>query len=221
MSNRVLFAIGAACSALFMLLAWHVHSGGFLTSVDTALANELHNTVSVGRIMFFRYVTQLGMQGVTLIGVLGAIRLLFLKDWSRAAGWIVAFVGVFMLNSLLKLLFDRPRPVFDQPFVTELFSSFPSGHAMSVVLGWGMLLWLVYMLTKQRTLRDLAAVGVFMVILLVGISRMILGAHYLTDVLGGWLAGSAWLCLCLGWMHSRSHAVTGIELPITESSVLP
>ena len=95
----------------------------------------------------------------------------------------------------LKLLFARDRPL-DQVIPAEGYS-FPSGHAFASTVFYGMMVYLVWRLTERPWARAGAAVGGVTVIAAVGLSRVYLNVHYFSDVVGGWLAGSAWLVACL------------------------
>ena len=104
-------------------------------------------------------------------------------------------VGGAILSTALKALFDRPRP--DLPAVAKVFTaSFPSGHATVsavVFLTIGVLLAEAAETTRLKAFY--LGVAIFMT-LVVGASRVYLGVHYPTDVLAGWMLGTAWALLC-------------------------
>ena len=95
----------------------------------------------------------------------------------------------------LKALFARDRPL--EQVVTAHGYSFPSGHAFASTVFYGMMIYLVWRLTKNVGARAAAAVVGSLMFLAVGLSRVYLNVHYLTDVVGGWLAGGAWLVASL------------------------
>ena len=95
----------------------------------------------------------------------------------------------------LKALFARDRPA-DQIIQATGFS-FPSGHAFASTVFYGMMVYLVFRLTERTWARAMAVVIGPLMILSVGLSRVYLNVHYLSDVLGGWLAGATWLGACL------------------------
>jgi undecaprenyl-diphosphatase len=99
-----------------------------------------------------------------------------------------------LLNSTVKVLVDRPRPTFADPVATARGLSFPSGHAMAVAVNYGALL-LVYLPALARRWKRVATIVAMTIVVAVGVSRLVLGVHYVTDVLGGWLLGLAWLAL--------------------------
>ena len=100
------------------------------------------------------------------------------------------------MNILLKHLFHRQRPVLENPLVTLSSYGFPSGHTMGATLFYGAVAILVAHSVRTWRLRVLIFCIAVAVVVLIGISRIYLGAHYLTDVLGAIAVGLAWLAFC-------------------------
>jgi membrane-associated phospholipid phosphatase len=126
--------------------------------------------------------------------------------WRKQPYWLVAvWLSVFggmLLNKLLKFAFHRARPHFDDPILTLTSYSFPSGHTMMATVLYGVLAAYFVASTKQSTLRVLIILLASLMILLVGFSRIYLGAHYLSDVVGAMAEGLAWLSLSLIAVYS-------------------
>ena len=148
-----------------------------------------------------RDITALGSFSVLGIIVILVFAYLLLVGKHRT-GWFMVFavVGGTIISTVLKMLFDRPRPDFTG--VAEVFTaSFPSGHAtVSAVV----FLTIGAMLAEASPERQLKRffVGVAIALtLLVGVSRIYLGVHYPTDVLAGWSLGAAWALLCTTAAH--------------------
>lgn len=112
---------------------------------------------------------------------------------------VAAFVAAatFGANSVLKELFHRPRPdtEYARGMILETYS-FPSGHAASSVVVFGLLAYIAYHLLPQP-FGGIVAGLLILLILLIGISRIYLGAHYPSDVLAGWLVGSIGLAIII------------------------
>src|SRR5262249_27588584 len=137
---------------------------------------------------------------------LGAVLVVFLW-WRRerlmALACAAAMAGGASLNVGLKLFFKRDRPWFGDPVLRwiddpehnahDLNRSFPSGHSMGAVIGYGLLGFTLVLFLPNRTLRVVALTVLTVVVLLVGFSRIYLGAHYFSDVMGGYAAAAAWL----------------------------
>ncbi|MFO8084924.1 MAG: phosphatase PAP2 family protein [Desulfobacterales bacterium] len=144
-----------------------------------------------------RDITSLGGYAVLALVVVVSGGYFILKRNNAPAIHLFAVlaVGTWVCN-FLKVLFSRPRPDIEHMVYVASYS-FPSGHAMlsaSVYLTLAILL--VHMETRRQIKIYLLSLAVLMT-LLVGLSRIYLGVHYLTDVLAGWLAGTAWALICL------------------------
>ena len=138
--------------------------------------------------------------GLTVTAVVGFLALHGM--YKNAAYVLVASIGGWFLNDLLKSMFARPRPSI-VPHLREVWSlSFPSGHALTsavVYLTLGVLL----MRVAERRLVKWYCLGLAMTATaLVGASRVYLGVHYPTDVAGGWLIGMCWALVF--WLIERS-----------------
>jgi undecaprenyl-diphosphatase len=104
-----------------------------------------------------------------------------------------------VLVQLIKLLVARPRP--GAGLVTALGYSFPSGHAAAAAAGWGAIAVVLMELTTRWSTRVVLATAGLLIALLVGVSRVYLGAHEPTDVLGGWALGAAWVAGLTAALH--------------------
>ena len=87
---------------------------------------------------------------------------------------------------------NRPRPIVDNPVATALGKSFPSGHTMSATVVYGALLVAFWRMLPKRW-RPVAVAATVCLVLAVASSRLLLGVHFLSDVIGGFLLGIAWL----------------------------
>jgi undecaprenyl-diphosphatase len=125
-----------------------------------------------------------------------------------AAAWlmIAAVFGGIALNDLLKLAFGRPRPDLVYQSVRVFTSSFPSEHAELSAIGY---LTVAALLAQNQSSFK---IGLYFIVLaalltmLIGVSRVYLGVHYPTDVLGGWCVGAAWALGCwqlMTWIEHR------------------
>lgn len=116
--------------------------------------------------------------------------------YSAALLWVAA-LGAGIVNSALKMLFDRPRPqLFEWRTDYAGLSSFPSGHSMTAMTVYATLAYLVVRLEPSRRLRRITIGVAALVILLIGITRLYLGVHYPSDVIAGYLVGLIWATVC-------------------------
>lgn len=118
-----------------------------------------------------------------------------MRHWVASAA--LSVYGGMFLNVLLKNVFQRARPHFENPILTLTSYGFPSGHTMAATVFYGTLCAFVLSQTARWQWRILAISGAAFMIGLVGFSRMYLGAHYLTDVLGAMVEGLVWVALSL------------------------
>lgn len=104
-------------------------------------------------------------------------------------------------NVLLKLFFARPRPNYPR-LIEESGYSFPSGHAMGSLMFYGLLIYFLWQSKFSKTLKVIGTIILTLLIFLIGISRIYLGVHYPSDILGGFLASSFLLCFGIFFYQS-------------------
>ena len=135
-----------------------------------------------------------------LIGIILFFVVLFFvykRRWPSLVTLIVAVPGGMLLNEWVKILVHRPRPFLEGPFVDWSGYSFASGHTIGATLLYGQLALFVVPAIKSRHWQRLIVLAAALLVLLVGFSRLALGAHYLTDVLAAIVFGILWLVFCL------------------------
>lgn len=148
------------------------------------------------------------MIGVTWIGspgiyLLAPLTILWLWYWRRqrmtALALTVSVAGAGILGAALKILFARPRPTVFPPLISELTYSFPSGHTLAAIAFYG---FIAYLLWQQD--RRMGAVLAWLFALLIALSRIYLGVHYPSDVLGSFSIGLLWLGVVIGGYRYRT-----------------
>jgi undecaprenyl-diphosphatase len=188
----------AVSAFFFALLAQDVVTAGRLTLIDARLSVWLHAHSRAHLTTFFLLVSQLHSSVVISITALMISAYLWSKHLRY---WVLTFLltifGGMLLNVLLKNLFVRPRPHFENPILTLNTFSYPSGHTMLAVVFYGTLSVFAVSHLRMWKYRVLALIAAILMISLVGFSRMYLGVHYLSDVLGAVAEGLAWLAVCL------------------------
>ena len=181
------------CLVGFGLLAWLVSQPG-IPPIDTATTASMHGLASPTLDTLMNAATLLGSSPVltTVVG-LAVVLLVVQRRRMEAVFLVIALVGTLVINDGLKLLVQRPRPGFDWAEVWPE-TGFPSGHSMNsfvVYLAIALVIWQV----RGRRAGIVALVLATALAVSVGISRIYLGAHWLSDVIGGYLAGALWLLL--------------------------
>jgi undecaprenyl-diphosphatase len=171
---------------------------GETQAMDESILRMMNDMGSPWLDMVALEVTALGARLVVIMMVLVASAFLWhtRHHYSAALLW-VSMMGAGLVNSALKLSFNRPRPdVF--PWRTQHvgLASFPSGHAMTAIVVYGTLAFLIARLAPTRLLRRLVWLTAIVVILLIGWSRLYLGVHYPSDVAAGFVLGTGWAVIC-------------------------
>ena len=197
----VLLVVGAAW--LFAALAWAALHGES-HALDEAVLRALRDPLAPARLRgpawlagAARDVTALGSHAVLVpLFVAAAVFLVLLRKPALALGVLVAGSGAMWLNGTLKQLFARPRPQVVPPLVSVGNASFPSGHALLAAAVYLSIAVLVARLVPYRRVRLYVLGLAATLVVLVGISRVVLGVHYPTDVVAGWVVGGLWALLC-------------------------
>jgi membrane-associated phospholipid phosphatase len=168
-----------------------------LTEFDLQLAISLHHNGTVDQIGIFKTITHFGdYRTLAVVGLAVLLVLLFSRRWLLLIGWVVALAGSGFLNAMLKAFFQRGRPVFDNPWLTEPGWSFPSGHAMGSLVAYGMLAYILTVAWRAPFPRTIVSLSLGLV-LAIGFSRIYLGVHFFSDVIAGYAAATMWLAICV------------------------
>lgn len=160
--------------------------------IDTALSHAAYSLRSPVLTGIMHAVSFLGNEFIIITGGIIALFLIVKRHKREATFFFLTVFSGFLLNSLLKYLLKIPRPTID-PLYIEMFYSFPSGHAMNSFIFYGTLAYLTYHLTHNKKISLTVTFLSVILIFLIGFSRIYLGVHYPSDVIGGFLAGFWWL----------------------------
>lgn len=186
----------AGMTLLLAALAEHVVTGRPLTLLDEQLSAWISRNRTPQLTTFFMVITALGSTAVAVVlAVAAGIYLLRRRQRYWFAAITLTIVGGATLNRLLKTAFQRARPQLDDPVGTFAGYSFPSGHTVTATVVYGAIALLLFTRVKTLRARALVIASAALLILLVGFSRIYLGAHYLTDVLAAMAEGVAWISL--------------------------
>jgi undecaprenyl-diphosphatase len=183
---------------VFAHIAEDVVTGDRITVIDAMLAHWLHAHAAPG-------LTKLMIAVAYWHSVAGTSVMTLLVGWwlyrRGARDWLLALVatvvGGMLLNVVLKVMFHRARPHFDEPLLTLSTYSFPSGHAVSATLVYGFIACYLVRHLHGWAARAGVVFAASLLVALVAVSRMVLGVHYLSDVLAAVAEGCAWLAVCL------------------------
>ena len=190
-------AISAAAAGVFSGLAWQLGASSSLGAADALFLQALRPTVSPGVRQLFAGLTHAADTAtLTALSGAGAIALLARRQRLLAAAWVLAITGNGLLNTSLKQAFGRLRPAQVEGYLAAPGLSFPSGHSSGAVVAYGMAAYLALRLLPARWHLPAWLLAVALAFS-VGASRVVLQAHFASDVLAGLASGSAWLALCI------------------------
>lgn len=184
-------------------LGEHIAEGNPLTLTDVKLSAWIEANRSPIWTRALRVATELGATWWSITTALGFG--IFLISRRRfywlAALWLSVFGGM-LLNLQLKSVFQRARPSFSNPVLSLTGYSFPSGHTMAATVLYTVSAAYLVTQIKRGPARMFVIAAAAFLIIIVGFSRIYLGAHYLSDVLGAMAEGIAWSSLCLTLFYS-------------------
>jgi len=174
-----------------------------LTRFDLTLTTWIRAHTTPFGDKIFVGVSALGSPGaMAVIGSAGALFLLVRRKWLVLSAWVGAFAGAGLLTLILKNLIQRPRPAGSSTFLYAMTFSFPSGHALGSLVGYGMLSYVVGSTWVQSvTGRVRLGIATAALVLVIGISRLYLGVHYFSDVVAGYAVGILWLSVCISGLQ--------------------
>ncbi len=139
-----------------------------------------------------KFITNFG--GAIFLIILTIVLFLVIKNKKIGASIFSNLVIVTVLNQLLKNILQRPRPT-EFRIIEETGYSFPSGHSMTSMAFYGYLIYLIYKYVKNKYVKWISIVLLGILICSIGISRIYLGVHYTSDVLGGFLISVSYLVI--------------------------
>jgi len=185
-----------------------------ITTIDLDVANWFHQHAKSGWTPLMLVVTHWH----ALFGSFVMCVLLGGFFYTRGAHYwlaslVLAMSGGMLLNLGLKYIFQRARPTFEDPLLTLSSFSFPSGHTSGATLLYGVLAAYLVCVSRGWGVRALVACAGVAMVALVALSRVYLGAHFLSDVLAAMAASAAWLTMCITAMSTlrRRHAISNTE----------
>lgn len=157
-----------------------------------------------------RFGTSAVMSAVALVVLLTLHR----HNWRAVAvGWVLVMGGGKLVEELLKHTIHRARPIGAIQQLNNPSYSYPSGHAMGAMIGYGVLAYLILLRVHRPPARAAVTAAAALVILAIGLSRLVLGVHYFTDVVGGYAAGAVWLALSLAAVEGARVRFAGDTRP--------
>jgi membrane-associated phospholipid phosphatase len=168
-----------------------------LAGADHQIAGWFHTHLSQTFVNILHILSEPGSaEWIGIVLFLATIFFVWKRAWPALVTMVVAVPGGMLLNELLKLAVHRHRPFLDGWFVDWSGYSFASGHTIGATLLYGQLLLFTVPLIKAKSWQRLVIFSAALLVMLVGFSRIALGAHYLSDVIAAIVLGVVWLIFC-------------------------
>jgi membrane-associated phospholipid phosphatase len=185
-------------SAIFAVVGYSLLTNGSLVQLDMSVYKELLAQAKaapplLNDIMLFGFF--LGKQSIQLIAMLLSLYFLSQRYWLEFGMLQISMQGGGILKNFFIDYFSRPRPPEQLGFVTTTLPSFPSGHTMGTIICYGFLAYLLVPKMPSLFWKWTLGIGIALLILFEGFSRIFHANHYLTDVVGGYALGFAWVVL--------------------------
>lgn len=191
-------ALIAAAAVVVAVLTWQVDSGAAVTRLDARvldwmIAHRGEPLTSVARV-----ITDLGdTLSMTVLATITVCWLLWQRHWACAVLVAVTSLGAGLLVVVIKQLVGRNRPPELSRLVYEPSLSYPSGHTLGSTVVVGIVAITLIPRLRRQWVRVVATVLAVLFPVAVGLSRVYLGVHWLSDVLAGWTIGLIWLAVCV------------------------
>lgn len=214
----VLFLVMGYILALFFGLVEDVVTSDTIVATDFFVSQQMSVLSESPVVPFFIFITSFASTATTcLIVLLVCILCWVIRQRYILIGLLIATLGSTIFTFLSKLLFHRTRPV--DILLFERTDSFPSGHATITVALYGFLAYMAIRLSRNFAMQVRIAVITIFFSLLIGLSRILLNEHYLSDVLGGFLVGALWLTVAISvteWLKMRNKIDWQIGWSVTQ-----
>jgi undecaprenyl-diphosphatase len=181
-------------SLMFGGLTYNLVAQGPLLAWDKALANTLPAIALKGPAFVKGLMDAgfyIGKAVIVVLGLLLGFYFIYKRYWQELAMLTIGMAGESLLFFSLTNLFARPRPP-TQVWIIVSLPGFPSGHAISVVVFYGLLAYLLAPKMRSAFWKGMVVAAALLIIGFVGFSRIFTGGHYLTDILAGYAVGIAW-----------------------------
>lgn len=190
--------LGVAMSLLSFVLFYKLTEGVLYHQVnffDLTISHFIQSFRTPWLTVVMYFLTFLGGDVIVIGTVLISSVFLWKKQRSQALFFLFTVMMGFAMNLTVKQLVARPRPA--NPLYHEMFYSFPSAHAMTSFIFYAVLVFGIFHYTRKKRLSLIMGLVMIVLVGFIGISRIYLGVHYPSDVLGGFVAGFWWVVTVL------------------------
>ncbi|MEG1506442.1 MAG: phosphatase PAP2 family protein [Bacilli bacterium] len=181
--KNVKYLIMSGVLLLFLIVLTVLVKMNYMVGFDTFIYNNVAKLINPTNTVIFKCITFLGSTEFIILLILAL--LLFWRKGRRGIQVTAFMIFSVLVNQVMKVFIRRPRPVDVEHLVTETSFSFPSGHTMASATIVGFLIYVIWKGNLKKNIKIILTVILSIFLLLVMFSRVYLGAHFATDVIGG------------------------------------
>lgn len=214
----VLFLVMGYILALFIGLVEDVVTLDSIVATDHFVSQQMSVLSDSAVVNFFVIITSLASTPLTvLVVLLTGIICLVIRQYYLFIGLLISVLGSTTFTYLSKLLFHRNRPI--DILLHESTYSFPSGHATVAVALYGFVAYMLFRFSQNFGRQVHIVVTAVFLCILIGLSRIVLNEHYLSDVLGGYLVGALWLTAAISvmeWLNMKGKVNWQLEWSVSQ-----
>jgi len=154
------------------------------------------------------FITYLAKGEVVVVGIIViSLILILIKKWRFLKALLISVLGGELFVWIIKNLIDRPRPPLVNAIVNETTYSFPSGHTFVAIAFYGLLGYFIIQSERNKFVKIISLFLISILIILIGLSRVYLGAHWPSDVLASLVSGAAWLSILITWLKIKNKFI--------------
>ena len=186
-NNKTFLSLGLALfwSIIFFVLTREVLEKETMT-LDLTISQYIYNLRTPYFDQFWTIITDFGGTYLIFLSFIITIYLVTKRRYRQLIWFIIPLFVSLSVNIILKTFIGRSRPTISQ-IITETDFSFPSGHSSGSMVFWAMLTCLIFGLTSNKLIRITSCIMASIIIISIGFSRVYLGVHYPSDIIGGWI----------------------------------
>ena len=198
-NKYLIWIILILCLFLFLYIIKLINADS-ISTFDNFIYNHVKKLINPNTTKFFKIVTELG--NYTVMVPIIIVFYLFNKDKSFNRYFTINLVSIFLSNFIVKSIIRRDRPI-DINLIVENGFSFPSGHSMVSFAFYGFIIYYLYYTDLKKPIKYGLMTLLSFIILLIGLSRIYLGVHYASDVIGGFLLAFIYLVIYIKFIYKR------------------
>ena len=203
------YVILVLCLIIVAIITYKISNNKIIYIDDIVYNYMADNIINEKRTNIVKIVTNIASPLMVIITAI--VLIIFIKNKKIKLSLAVNLIGITLINNLIKVIIARPRPNINR-LVSETGYSFPSGHSITSMVFYGYLIYLIYKYVDNKKIKIPLIIVLAILIPLIGLSRIYLGVHYTSDILGGYLL--SWIYLIIFISISNKYIIKNRNIKI-------